>query len=329
MKFKKNIYSIKKYNPECKRLWNTFLSKAKNATFLFDRDFMEYHQDRFDDFSLMVFKNEKLVAVLPANKTRDEVHSHQGLTYGGLVINSSLKFQVLFEIFKALLKFLHEEQIRILVLKQIPFIYNILPSDEQQYLMFILKAKLLRRDALSVIDLNQKLMISSNRMEGVKRAQKFQLTIKEENTFDRFWNEILIPNLKERHGVKPVHSLEEITLLKKRFPENIRQFNIYDQNIIVAGTTIFETKTVAHSQYISGSNDKNQTGSLDILHYHLITVVFKDKKYFDFGISNENQGKNLNKGLLFWKEGFGARTITQDFHEIKTENYKLLDTVFI
>ena len=317
------------YHHQFKQIWDTFVSKAKNATFLFYRDFMEYHQDRFEDFSLMVFKNEKLVAVLPANKINDELFSHQGLTYGGLVLPASLKFQEVLDIFQLVLKYLNDNHIKKFVLKQMPTIYCSWPSDELQYLMFILQAKLFRRDALSVIDLSQKLNISDNRMEGVKRAQKIGLTILEEDTFDGFWNEILIPNLKEKHGATPAHSLEEITLLKKCFPKNIRQFNVYEKDILVAGTTIFETNEVAHSQYISGNADKNQIGSLDALHYHLITEVFKHKTFFDFGISNENHGKNVNKGLQFWKEGFGARTITQDFYEIKTESHKLLDKVFI
>ena len=144
-----------------------------------------------------------------------------------------------------------------------------------------------------------------------------------------FWNEILIPNLSEKHQAKPVHSLDEIQYLHSKFPKNIRQFNVYQNDKIVSGTTIFETNLVAHSQYISGNSDKNELGSLDFLHDYLISNVFKDKKYFDFGISNENQGQNINQGLLFWKEGFGARTIVQNFYEIETKNYPLLESVLI
>ena len=290
---------------------------------------MDYHQDRFVDCSLMVFKNEKLIVILPANKENNIVYSHQGLTYGGLVLSKSIKFELVLEAYKAVLKFLHEQDYETLILKQLPSIYSLLPSDEINYLMFVLNAKLFRRDVLSVIDLNERLKISNNRMEGFKRAQKKGLKIVEESNFDLFWKEILIKNLKEKYNVKPVHSLEEINLLKKRFPKKIRQFNVYHKNKIVAGTTIFETKTVAHSQYISGDEDKNQLGSLDFLYIHLINEIFKKKKFFDFGISNENQGRQINEGLLFWKEGFGARTITQDFFEVKTEDFKKLDTIFI
>ena len=98
---------------------------------------------------------------------------------------------------------------------------------------------------------------------------------------------------------------------------------------IVAGTTIFETKQVAHSQYIARNQEDKSYGSLDFLYMHLLDEVFKDKAYFDFGISNENQGKNINEGLHRWKEGFGARIITQDFYEIDIQKSHKLDTIFL
>ena len=63
------------------------MSKGKNSTFLFQRDFMDYHSDRFMDHSLLVFKDEKLIAVLPGNQVDNTVYSHQGLTYGGLIVH--------------------------------------------------------------------------------------------------------------------------------------------------------------------------------------------------------------------------------------------------
>ncbi len=302
---------------------------SKNATFLFYRDFMEYHQDRFDDYSLLVYKKDELVALFPANRVGDRLYSHQGLTYGGLILSTAIKLEETIAAFSILLKFLFSQGVNILLLKQMPSIYNRVPSEETQYLSFILRAELYRRDVLSVIDLKERIKISNNRVEGYKRGKKHGLAIREVDRFDTFWNEILIENLKSKHQAKPVHNLEEITLLKHQFPENIRQFNVYNKDKIVAGATIFETKNVAHCQYISGNKEKNQLGCLDLLHIYLIDTVFKHKKFFDFGVSNENSGRNINQGLLFWKEGFGARTITQDFYKIETNNYHLLDEILI
>ena len=93
-------YTVKRYSEKEYDNWNAFVGKAKNATFLFHRDFMEYHKDRFEDYSLMVFKGEKLVAVLPANRLGECVYSHQGLTYGGLVYGEKLKLASVILIFK-------------------------------------------------------------------------------------------------------------------------------------------------------------------------------------------------------------------------------------
>ena len=47
---------------------------------------MDYHNDRFKDHSLMVFKDDKLIALLPANIVDFNLRSHQGLTYGGFLL---------------------------------------------------------------------------------------------------------------------------------------------------------------------------------------------------------------------------------------------------
>ena len=324
-----STYSVKKYTAEDKFLWHQFMETSKNATFLFQRDFMEYHADRFTDHSLLVLKRGKPVALLPANIADNTLYSHQGLTYGGLILHKKVKLKEVAAIFSSVLQFLNEKGIETLQIKMLPKIYNRLPADELDYLLFIAAAERVRADVLSVIDNKNPLRIATNRLEGVKKAQKQGLRIVEENDFKGFWEKILTPNLALRHQALPVHSLGEITDLASKFPINIVQFNVYKDNEIVGGATIFETEAVAHVQYISANADKQQLGTLDFLFEYLITERFRNKRYFDFGTSNENLGKNINEGLLYWKECFGARSIVQSFYEVKTANYKKLATVFI
>ncbi|TCN57480.1 GNAT family N-acetyltransferase [Flavobacterium circumlabens] len=322
-------YTVRKYQKSDYTTWNAFIAQAKNATFLFHRDFMEYHADRFEDFSLLVFENQKVKAVLPLNKQGNLLYSHQGLTYGGLVYEGSTKLASVIEIFKAILFFLNENEFEKLHYKTIPSIYHLQPAEEILYSLFLAEAKLVRRDSLSVIDLSQEKNISKIRKRGFQKAISNQLIIKEENDFESFWNEVLIPNLAHKHQAKPVHSIVEMNQLKAHFPNNIYQFNVYAADKIVAGTTIFETETVAHCQYISKNEKRDNLGSLDYLFQYLIQERFAGKRFFDFGISNENQGKNLNEGLSYWKESFGAGTIIHDFYEVETANYSKLETVFI
>ena len=318
-------YRVEKYTKENRLAWDTFISGAKNATFLFARDFMEYHSDRFTDYSLLVYKDDLLYAVLPANIVGDKLYSHKGLTYGSLVLSKSAKLLYTFEAFKALLAFLDAKAISTLELRNIPTFYNTMPSDELSYFLFKANATLIKRDALMVIDTSTKIKFQKNRREGINKAKRNGLTIAVDHNFEGFWNQILIPNLQKKHGVAPVHSLEEIQLLAAKFPDHIKQVNVYKDNVIVAGTTLFLTKTTIHPQYVSGNSDKNAFGSLDLAYDYIINHFDSSKRYFDFNISSEENGTALNSGLIFWKESCGARTYVADNYLIDTACYKTLD----
>ena len=73
---------------------------------------MDYHIDRFEDHSLMIYKGDKLVALLPANVKDNIVYSHQGLSYGGVVLVSEIKMKDSLEIFKVLLLYLHDQSFK-------------------------------------------------------------------------------------------------------------------------------------------------------------------------------------------------------------------------
>ena len=80
-------WNIKLYEAERRQEWDDFVNAARNGTFLFLRGYMDYHADRFSDFSLMAYRGNKLYALLPAHCTEDALCSHCGLTYGGMVTN--------------------------------------------------------------------------------------------------------------------------------------------------------------------------------------------------------------------------------------------------
>ncbi|MDG1330497.1 MAG: GNAT family N-acetyltransferase [Flavobacteriaceae bacterium] len=319
------MFQVCKYTNSKKADWDNFIATAKNATFLFQREFMDYHNDRFEDFSLMVYKDEKLYAVFPANKNGKNVYSHQGLTYGSFVLQDSAKLKSTLIAFKELLKFLFEEGIKKLDIRIIPTFYNSLPSDELEYVLYKAGASLVKRDVILLIDYQNKLRFQKNRREGINKAKRKNLTIKVDGDYEVFWNKILIPNLKEKHNSSPVHSLDEIKLLAARFPNHIKQVNVYQDDKIVAGTTVFLTKKVVHPQYVSANINKNELGSLDVLYNFIIEHFIAGRNYFSFNTSSEENGKLLNEGLLFWKESCGARPHVFNNYEINTDTYKTLE----
>jgi hypothetical protein len=323
------MYRTERYTADYFDLWNGFVANSKNGTFLFHRNFMEYHADRFADYSLLVFQENKLVALLPAHTEGNVLASHRGLTYGGLILGNNIRQAEVIGILKSIMQYCEATGFEKIFIKVIPFIYHKVPAQELEYALFVAGAKTVRRDSLSVIENVTALRPVKSRREAINKSFRSGLELKEDDDLELFWERILLPNLENKHGIKPVHSVEEIRMLKERFPDNIRHFNVYHNNEIVAGTTVFITDTVAHPQYISGNSQKNTLNSLDFLYYQLIWEIFPDKKFFDFGISNEQQGMKLNEGLVFWKESYGARTIVHDFYELNAANHHLLDNVLI
>lgn len=318
------MITIKKYNKSLKKQWDVFVANAINSSFLFQRDFMEYHQDRFEDYSLLAFKGEKLVAVLPANKVAKTVYSHQGLSYGGLLINA-LYIEEYFAVLGVMLQYLNDNEIMQLQLNPIPHIYHKSLSEEIAYATFLLKAKRNRSDAYFVVNPSDYDM-NRNRKRALKVAIANELIFVESLDFSKFWT-VLSTNLQSRFATKPTHSLSEISLLAKRFPENIKLFEVRKELKVLAGAVVFLVDDVAHIQYSSADETREETASMDFL-FNEILSYYHDKKWVSFGISGEEQGRFLNKGLVYWKQSFGARVAVQNFYEIPTANYKLLKDVF-
>lgn len=294
--------------------WDEFVAHSRNATFLHFRAYMDYHSDRFHDHSL-VFRNDKgkIVALLPANAEGETLYSHQGLTYGGLIIAMKTSAREVIEAFRLLTDYAKEQGFRKIIYKPVPSHYHRYPCEEDLYALFYATHSVLEaRNIASVIDFRQPLTWSQNRRLGVNRAKRNGLYVKETDDFVAFWK-ILEDNLRERYDAAPVHSLAEITMLKDRFPDNIRLFMAYDScHCPQAGTVIYDTNGVAHSQYISSTSEGKQLHAVDILFSEVVRHYASTHRYFDFGTSNEQGGTFLNETLIHQKEGFGARAIIYD-----------------
>ncbi len=318
-------YTVKKYQESDYEPWNAFIGKAKNATFLFHRDFMEYHKERFEDYSLIVLEGNKWVAVLPANRVGNEVFSHQGLSYGTIVVQKEVRIQEYLNIIRCLLLHLFQNGIGIINFKILPKIYNTFLSDELDYASFLVNAQVYQSDVYMVIDNHHQYNPNRNRKRALKRANELAFEIREDNNYEGFWNAILIPNLKNRFDVMPVHSLDEINALAKLFPKQIKLFNAYINGVLKAGVVVFITENVTHFQYSSGDDDRNNTAALDIL-FDFIIQKFSNKKFVSFGSCSENSGLILNNGLAYWKESFGAIATVQTFLKMETKNHIVLDS---
>ncbi|MFX1825170.1 GNAT family N-acetyltransferase [Acinetobacter sp. AS5] len=309
-------FKIKKYEDSDKIIWNKFLLKCKNYHFMFNRDFMEYHSDRFEDFSL-IFKNDEdeIMALLPGNIKDNIFYSHQGLTFGGFLFDRGMHAADMLELFTQLKIFFKEKNIEKIIYKCIPSIYHNYPAQEDLYALFRNHANLYRRDISVCIDLEEEYSYSESKRRSIKKLKKNGIICEEIDQPSIVWG-VIREVLREHHNQQPVHNEIEIDLLKSRFPNNIKAYKCCLDGNIVAAAVTFETERVVHIQYLA-SNDKGREGKvLDYLIDFLINNSKKFAKIFDFGISNENEGKFLNRGLINQKERFGARAIVHDFYTI-------------
>lgn len=306
---------IRRYRREDKELWNSFVSKARNATFLFDRNYMDYHADRFDDNSFMFYPKGKLKAVLPANVAGDTLYSHQGLTYGGLLLDKKATVEDVLECFDSLNSWLCENGISKVVYKALPWIYQQYPSQEDLYaLTWKCKAQLISRNIASTIVIDNKLKFAESRKSGIRKALSLNVEVGESNDVDGFWH-VLEDNLGNRYNAKPVHTASEMKLLMSRFPNSIKLYVAKMNGEIVGGTLIYVTPQVVHTQYISASVEGKKHGVLDLLFDYIINKVYANCRYFDFGKSTEQGGAYLNEPLIFQKEGFGGRGVCYDWYQ--------------
>lgn len=307
------IMNLRRYKEEDFKLWNEFVASSKNGTFLLDRNFMDYHADRFVDSSLMFFEGNKLVAVLPANydESSNTLYSHQGLTYGGLIMSKKITARAVMEIFDLILAFMHDELgAKRFIYKPIPYIYNRYVGEEDLYALYRHGARLVSRGLSSCIEMENRLPFTESRKSGLRKA--IDIRVEETDYVEDFWN-ILNEVLTSLHHVTPVHSIDEIKLLMSRFPERIKLFGAFDSSDkMLAGCLAFDFGNVLHTQYLASTNEGKSKGALDKLVSTLICTQYRDCQYFDFGISTEQSGTILNEGLIFQKEGFGGRGVCYD-----------------
>lgn len=300
--------TIYKYSPENTKIWNDFLADSKNGLFMFYRNFMDYHRDRFEDHSLMFYDENKLIALLPLNIKEDVLYSHGGLTFGGFITNARMRAGLMLECFDSLREYMNANNLKRLIYKAIPHIYHQYPAEEDLYALFRNQAQIVKIEPSTTIDLALPAKISRGRKAHIKHAEKMGIEVLESTNFS-YYISLLNEILSQRHNATAVHRAEEIELLHHYFPDNIKLFiAVYEQKIL-AGTLVFIYPNLIHTQYLASSDEGCKYSALDLVISTLIEKYRSTKRYFDFGISTEDGGRFLNEGLIQQKETFGARTI--------------------
>jgi hypothetical protein len=313
--------NVRPYGPPDESTWDDFCMQAMQATLLHTRRFLSYHGDRFTDCSLIIEDNGKCVGLFPAALSPSDnscVISHPGITYGGVLQRGDLRGERMVIALTEICRHFRVRGVERLTYKVVPSCYHKTPAQDDIYALYRLEATRTRCDLSCTIDIDYRLPVSERRRRSLKKAIKSGVGIVEGFHYLPLLWEVLVENLANKHGTNPVHNLDEIVLLANRFPEQISCICAQFDGRVVAGVLLFNTTTVHHAQYIASSETGYAVSALDLVFDYAINLAANQgKRWFDFGISNEQQGKILNDGLYRYKSEFGGGGTAHEFYDLK------------
>ncbi|WP_152090767.1 GNAT family N-acetyltransferase [Azospira sp. I09] len=314
------ILKIRPFTSNDIEVWDKFCSEAIQATILHTRRYLSYHGDRFSDRSLILESNERLVGLFPAAESPHNcqtIISHPGITYGGLLHKGELHGENSREALQLVMQHYKSTNYINLIYKAIPPIYHRRPSQDDLYSLDTFGSRLIRRDLSCTIDLSNRGNPSHRRVRGLKNAERHGISILEGNRYLPDLWAILTKNLESRHSAYPTHSITEIELLANRFPNHIKCICGATEGVIVGGIVLYISPTCHHAQYITSSPEGNAVSVLDkIFSFAISNAKSQGARWFDFGISTEDNGRVLNNGLYQFKSEFGGGGTVHDFYEL-------------
>lgn len=305
---------------------------------------MDYHSDRFVDCSLLIYEGVELTAdekesvlgmdglkaVFPANWVEAErrVYSHQGLTYGGLVVNEEATQHDVLAILQAILQYFDRMfMAKTVIVKPVPSIYSTHPNGEELYALWRAGGRVVQRQVSTVVSMANPVKMRTLRTRQAKKAVESGVYIDmmmegDWQTLADFWE--VLTEWRDAKGMIPaMHTLQEMRLLMERFPREIKLYVARREGKVLAGAIIFATRKVAHVQHLATSDEGRELGALELIFRHLITVRYKSVPYFDFGVSTEQGGRYLDEYLIAQKEAFGGRGLCYDVYAVKLDRATL------
>jgi len=318
MAYKTSIYQGNQH------MYDTFVRNSKNGTIFHEMNFLSYHQDRFDTIYLMTKKGNSPMAVCAGVIQEDEdgkgFIAHKGSTYGGPVIKNGGGYSYGNKIFDSIIEYLTDNEFDYWQFRLAPSHLCETQAEEVEFEALQRGGKLLPPELTTFVQLRDDIdsmdqlldQFSSRARRAYRKADDTGIEVKWDDPDLASYHEILSETLDERYEAEPTHTLEELELLKRKYPNRIFLTTAYHNNKMIAGSLIMLLNTVsAHAFYFATRQDSYQLGGLNKVIPDAILTLHQDHQIynFNFGISSGKYGKTPNSGLFKFKEGFHNRNI--------------------
>jgi hypothetical protein len=306
--------TVSPYSAGDASVWDDLVERAANGTVLHTRRYLGYHGDRFTDRSLLVLEAGRPVAAVAAAVDPQDARcivSHPGITYGGIVHLASFRGVAVRGALEACLAEWAADRV---VYKPVPHVIHRVPAQDDLWALFMAGARRIRCDLSWAVDLTTPMAWTGNRRRAVSKALTAVQVTEDKTALPELWD-IITAVLAERHGVQPVHSLDEMRDLLARCPQEILVHVARQQDRVIAGAVVYRVGAAWHSQYLASSPEGRESGALDAVVSFGIEAARNDgARWYDFGISNVKGA--LNEGLYFYKSSFGGGSVAQEHYEL-------------
>lgn len=316
---------IRSYTEADAGKWDEAVARSPCSTFLHTRRFLSYHGARFSDLSVICEDEKKrVIGVFPAALKPDDpacVASHPGATYGGLLYREGSGADEVEEMLVGIIEHYRLKGLKYLEYKSVPPHFHSSFSQADLHAIWKRGAELVRRDLWNVVSLRDRPGYSKHHKRAIGRAQKSGVMARVTDSVAsyRAFHAMLKACLAERHGVSPVHTPEEMLMLRDKFPRDIALWLAQDgRGQVLAGCWVFVFGTKAwHTQYIASTAEGQDRCATHLMFDGVIKEAEKSRVAFlSFGASTADNGQRLNSGLFDFKAGFGAGAVCHDIYRL-------------
>lgn len=310
------------YEDKYQNEWDEFvLKRSINGNFLQTMNFIGYHPvGRYVDGSLLILKDDKIAAVIPANVADSgaTLIAHHGSTYGGLIVGKEFANTSGYKwIFDELMTYIRQKGYRKVILRMHNWMYS--PVEERNELCdyyFQLNGFNMVGEIGFYVDLGRLSDDFECKFEKLKRrklnkANRQNLSFRKlssDREVTEFYD-VLSDNMKKFDTV-PTHTLTEMLDFKNQRLSDVTSFyGVYHEGEMVAGSMVWDfcEKKVFHTQYLASRHDALEYCPNEYLYSNLIRAAKEEGyRYLSFGTASLEHGMEYNESLGMYKEGFNT-----------------------
>lgn len=321
MQIREQVMKVVSYTNNMKSMWDNFIEKESRNGFIFHKmHFLEYHKNRFQDCSLLFLdEKENIIALFPAALKNNNIISHPGSSYGGLVLKKYIKLSEIFEIVELMKNFYNNNfgniNIEIILSESFNLEYG---AEDVAFVLWQLGFNLKSKEISTVIDINKfRLRLGLRRTTKQYLCSKsyLRLGITYEKVIEKSdilgCYKLIEQNLASKYKKKPTHTMEELFELIDRFPQDIDVFAAKRDDEVISTYIMFRLNDfIVHTFYIAKSLEKENVVDIGLVDFMTNFYFEKGFNFLNFGISSRD--KVVKWGIHTYKEQFSKFFVTRD-----------------